>query len=164
MKAPEQVLIGLGIAVCLIIPISGVLIVRRAVQAPLRAYATQGAAELVVWHLRLHTNQWPCSWEALAATHATLQREHSQLRTNEGVIWRTSDISIASTMEDIRRFIDIDWNADVIALREASVTNDTPSFRVVRLKDGKNTHWAGLEPNRMIWDYLQSTRTNPPAH
>jgi hypothetical protein len=148
--------------VCLIIVTGVVLIVWRATQVPLRAYATQAAGELVVWHLRLHTNQWPRSWEDLAATHAVLEREYSQLHTDEGVVWRTWDISIASTMEEMRQFIEIDWSANVNALRETSVTNEVRPFRVVRLKKAKDTYWEGLEPNRMIWDYLQSARTNPP--
>jgi len=131
------------VATLIIASVTGVVfLVNEATQRPQDAYAMQAAGELVIAHLKLHTNQRPRNWHGLSETFAALQRAH---------------VSVGSPLEQIQQRIEFDWNADVSELKRSAFTNGVRPFRVVKLRNGRNTHWVGVEPNAMIWQYLQST-------
>ena len=114
----------------------------------------------MIWHLRLHTNQWPRSWEDLEATYLVVQDKRFEFKTNNEIVWRNRDITLVSTIEEMKSRLEIDWSIDVDALRRAKGTNGLLPFRVLRLKNGRRTAWEGLEPNMMIWEYLQTASTS----
>ena len=128
---------------------AGVWLVRSAIELPQMAYAMWGAGELVVEHLRLNTNQWPRNWIELERTYRTVEHDPSS--------------SLHSTFEEIPNRVQIDWNADLSALATATFTNGLRPFRVIRLLNGKGTHYAGTEPNVAVWEYLQTLSNSVPG-
>jgi hypothetical protein len=141
----------------------GVLFVRKTLEVPKDTYAMWGAGDLIVEHLKRNTNAWPASWNDLELTYRHLEKEHSELRTNEAGVRRIWDIRMYSTIEEMRSRLQVDWNANVSNLAKAPFTDPVRPFRIVRLLDGKGTHWSGAEPNATIWKYLQTVSNSFPA-
>lgn len=160
MRKRRKVWLVVAIAIASSIVIGGVFFVRAVLLVPEQAYAMYGAGDLLVQHLKLNTNAWPKSWSDLENTYRLLERDHSTLNTNGTVIYRRWDISIHSTFALIQKHVEIDWNVDAANLADVAFTDPIRPFRVVRLQDGSGRHFEGAEPNAMIWEYLQSVKTN----
>jgi len=141
----------------LVATISVVLSVWR---IPKDAYAMWGTGELLVEHLKRHENHWPTGWATLETTYRELESKYTTRHTNDGRIWESWDIPMHSSIEEMIRRVDIDWQADPKALAGTEFTNGPQPFRVVRLKNGHGTHYKGAEPNAMVWQQLRSTVTN----
>ena len=130
--------------------------VYRMSRVPGNAYATQGAADLIIHHLQLNSNHWPRSWSELNETYSKLARDYAQIDVNGRIQWPGADGWVASSLEEIHKRIEIDWNVELEILQKTKATNGLRPFRVVWLRDGTHTHWQGMEPNRIIWNYLQN--------
>jgi hypothetical protein len=105
------------------------------------AYALQSTTQLIIEHLNRHQGAWPRSWDDLRST-----LEVSRI----GILSTNPAIEI----EMLRRRVAIDWSVDTTRLQSAQATKDQPPFRVIWLQSGDSTHFSGMEPNQMIYDYL----------
>lgn len=103
------------------------------------AYAMERTGGLIVEHLRANDNAWPKGWE--------------DLRDDFGAANAASRTSF--TFEELQQRIEIDWDADPVALAKVKPSSDKPPFRVVGIRDGKDVAWGATEPNRMIHEYLR---------
>jgi hypothetical protein len=106
------------------------------------AYAVWWVAGMVCIYMDTHDGRWPKGWEDLRAPY-----ESATLRS--GAPW---------TFEELRNWVEVDWNADPAALRASEPLGDNPPFRVIWLRDGATSHWEGREPNRIIWEYLHQRK------
>lgn len=142
MKSSRKLVLWSGsVAASLVVGI-GIWLVRSAIELPEKAYAMWGAGDPVVEHLRLNTNRWPRNWSELERTYRTIEHNPST--------------PVHSTLEQIQNRVQIDWDVDVSVLAVVPFTNGLRPFRVIRLLDGKGTHYAGTEPNVAVWNYLQA--------
>ena len=112
----------------------------EAYQAPWDSYATWDGANLIIDHLRDHNGEWPKDWNDI---NLALQKR-GQTRGGQSI-------------DELKRRLTIDFNAEPAKLVTEIAQGDQPPFNVIRLRNGKQTHWAGAEPNGLIYDYL----TNP---
>jgi hypothetical protein len=112
-------------------------------QVPRNAYATWDGACLVIDHLRLNNDQWPTGWNDLEATLAK-----GNGRTRFGF-----------SVDELRHRINIEFGAKPAELVTASFDDRRPSFRVIRLLNGKDTHWEHAEPNLLVYQYLTDRET-----
>lgn len=121
-------------------------------QVPRNAYAVWWTADLVIEHMEKHGGAWPRSWEELRATSD--QAYKGTVSTNDGYI--IAEFRPRDTIEDLQRRVEIDWKADPKALVKAEFKEKGSPFRVIWLRNGEATHYAGREPNGMILGYLKS--------
>ena len=149
MNTKRKIITGAIVAASLALIAGGVLLVRTVIELPDNAYAMWGAGDLVVEHLKRTTNAWPKSWTDLEHTYRLLEREHAH--------------SVHSTLEEMRSRIQIDWTADVSDLVRTPFTNSVRPFAVIRLLNGKRTHYRGTEPNAAVWEYLQTVSNSVPV-
>jgi|GEM_PF-3497793 len=113
-------------------------------------YAQEWVADLLITHMRLNDGQWPASWDDL--------EEAFQINAaRAGQPW---------TFDDLRERVAIDFSADPNELARSVLQDGKVPFRVVWLRSGDHHHWAGGEPNLMVWRYLQknenATKENSP--
>ncbi len=106
------------------------------------SYAAWTAGDLIVEHLRNHSNHWPRSWE-------DLQSAANSRLTNGMNVW--------TPVERLPRYVRIDWNIDAIALAKQLNSNPTQTVRVVTRLDGEqlSAGW-GHEPNGVVSNYLKA--------
>lgn len=71
------------------------------------------------------------------------------------------DVFLPATFETVTNLVVIDWEADVIALKETLSAGKNRPFRVFKTVGGGGSSYEGREPNRMLWDYLQSVTNRP---
>jgi hypothetical protein len=107
-------------------------------------YAQWGAGDLVVAYMKDHGGRWPRGWGDLKPYFVA----------GGGHV-------AGFTLEDYRRRVTIDWDADPAALEAAAKANPRPIFRVVTPRHA----WAGTiegnEPNQIVYDYLRSRPARP---
>lgn len=123
------------------------------------AYATWAAGELVCEHLRRNNNQWPRNWAELAKTYEIATRESPETKTETN-----GSISVAflsASFDDISNRVTIDWTADVQSLQSTVLPPEGRPFNVITLKNGRMRAWEGSEPNTMVWEYLQTLKSQP---
>jgi len=102
------------------------------------SYAVWWVADMVVEHLKATEDQWPKDWDELRDDYRT-------------VVKRSGD---AWSFEELSSRVCVDWTASVAELRKSALEGDKPNFRVIWLRDERTSHWAGAEPNQIIYDYL----------
>ena len=117
----------------------GVRFVIGVLQVPRNAYATWDGACLVIDHMRRNNNEWPKDWKELGAT----------LSIGGGVTRN------GLTIEDLRQRLLIDFDVKSENLTRATIVNGRPDFRVIRLRNGNDTHWEHAEPNTLVYEYLK---------
>jgi hypothetical protein len=136
------------------------LFARTALKIPGEAYAMWTAGQLVCQHLEMNGQRWPTNWHELDNTYRFLQVEFSSIEANTNVIENFKvvgmDDFLPATFEVATKLVVIDWDADVGALKNVRRVGDERPFRVFKLINGRGTSWEGREPNRMLWNYLQS--------
>lgn len=116
------------------------------------AYAVWWTADLVIQHLEKNGGTWPKSWDDLRTTSG--QAYKGTASTNlDGTL--SVEFRPRESIEELQERVEIDWKADPVELLK-SESGKTPPFRVIRLKNGRNTHYSGKEPNQMILEYLKS--------
>lgn len=121
------------------------------------AYAVWWTADLVIDHMEKHGGAWPRSWEELRVTSE--QAYKGTVSTNlDGTV--IAEFRPRDTIEDLQKRVEIDWNADPSELVKAQFKEKGPPFRVIRLRNGKNTHYQGKEPNEMVLEYLKWREKN----
>lgn len=108
-------------------------------------YYVWHTAGYVIDYMKVNDNRWPTSWDDL--------RQANLQRVNE---WPQFEV--------LKENVVIDWTARPESLVKAKFddNDDQPAFRVIWLRNGKSTHWATAEPNRLIWDYLQKHKQQLP--
>ena len=105
------------------------------------SYAAWTAGDLIVEHLRNHSNNWPRSWE-------DLQSAANSRLTNGMNVW--------TPVDRLPRYVKIDWDIDANALAKQVSGNPTQAVRVVtRLDGGRLSAGWGHEPNGFISNYLK---------
>jgi len=102
-------------------------------------YTQEWVAGMVITHMQLNEGRWPTRWEDL----------EEAFEINAGQAGRPW------TFDELRSRVDVDFSADPGELAKTVLQEGKATFRVVTLKSGKRHHWAGGEPNLMIWNYLQ---------
>ena len=100
------------------------------------AYCSEWTASLVIKHLEANEEQWPDGWDALKLIYDRRAEAYP-----EG-IW-----SFGELMDRVH----LASSVDVEAVRRMA----TPLNDLITLRDGRRDYWAGMEPNRMIWESLQ---------
>jgi hypothetical protein len=116
------------------------------------AYAVWWTADLVIDHMEKHDGAWPRSWDELRVTSE--QAYKGTVSTNlDGTV--IAEFRPRDTIEDLRKRVEIDWNADPRELVKAEFKAKRPPFRVIWLRNGKSTHYQGKEPNDMVLEYLK---------
>ena len=104
-------------------------------------YTQERVALSVIEHMKTHDGAWPAGWEDVGRAYervANEDHEHS---------W---------SLDDMRRRVEIDWKAEPDRLLESAKPDDRHPFKVIWLRDGRDVHWTGGEPNQMILEYLRS--------
>jgi hypothetical protein len=104
------------------------------------AYAADWTAQFVIEHLKANNNNWPKSWE-------DLRDEFDTLANPQHYAW---------SWEELQSRVTVDWDADSAILAAADRTADPP-FHVIRLTDDSNCCFVNGEPNRQVYNYLQTT-------
>ncbi len=116
------------------------------------AYAAWWTADLVIDHMERHDGAWPHSWEELRATSEQTYKGTASTNRDGTMI---AEFRPRASIEELQGRIDIDWSANPSELVKAQFKDSGPPFRVIRLRNGKSTHYAGKEPNEMVLEYLK---------
>jgi hypothetical protein len=119
------------------------------------AYAVWWTADLVIEHMERNGGAWPKSWKELEATAEVAHKGTVSTNIDGHVI---AEFRPRETIENLQQRVEINWNADPSVLAKATRPTEGPPFRVIRLHNGKSTHYEGREPNEMILRYLESKR------
>jgi hypothetical protein len=106
-------------------------------EVPRNAYATWHVAKLVVNHLHSTNGEWPRGWDDI---DKALSR--GQVRTH------------GQSLEELKGLIEIDFSVDPKRFLAEAQSNGKPP-RVIRLRNGQDTHWEHAEPNELIHEYLK---------
>ncbi|MFO0976955.1 MAG: hypothetical protein U0996_11195 [Planctomycetaceae bacterium] len=106
------------------------------------SYTVWWAADMVIEHMTANDNQWPASWDDLRDDYETCVKR-------SGRPW---------TFDEIQSRVIIDFSVDGKALVASAASLSRPSFRVIWLSDGSDSHWESHEPNTMILNYLTATK------
>ncbi|MCL4692369.1 MAG: hypothetical protein KJ060_07655, partial [Candidatus Hydrogenedentes bacterium] len=124
----------------------------QAIQIPTDAYAVWWTADLVIEHMERNGGAWPKSWDDLRSAYDTADKGNVSTERDGTTIveFRPRD-----SIEELQKRVEIDWNADPTALVNTDFSDQGPPFRVIGLKSGKDTHYAGREPNTMVLEYLK---------
>ncbi len=133
---------------CMFLGLATVVIIKHLVERPREAYAVQHTAELVVEYMRSHSNQWPSSWSELRTVKIGDQEYFTRFEKETG--------GYSGFLDELESLVVVDFNTTLSDLIAATGATSTPPFRVIWLRNGRNTHWAGLEPNEFVADYLKS--------
>jgi hypothetical protein len=149
----RRLIVALGIVVVALAVWAAIGFFRRVAELPREAYAVWWAADLVIACLERHDGAWPRSWEDLQdlADGASEVTESAERGGSIIVEFRPK-----ASIEELKRLVEIDWDADPNELRRMPRKDGAPPFRVIYLRNGKSTHYEGREPNQMILEYLKS--------
>jgi hypothetical protein len=116
----------------------------QAVQSILgNPYYVWHASAMIIDYMKTHDNRWPAGWDDLRSTNPS-----------------PGESGGFQDFDKVRQNVIIDWNArpEVLVNAKFDDNDDQPAFRVIWLRNGKSIHWSRAEPNRLIWEYLQSNR------
>lgn len=112
-------------------------------ETPNDAYAMWAAGDVLLRYMRDTDCGWPRTWDELADHHA---------KSGAGT-------TMIGPFSEMQNRIHIDFTFDPKAALESIDSSDvTPTFRVVQLKNGSDTHWSGREPNQGIFDFLKARK------
>ena len=122
--------------------VSGILLIWSTNNTIRDAYCQWWVADMIIEHLIAHQNRWPQSWDDLRDDYETRV-------ARSGQHW---------TFEELKDRVGVDWDVNIEELKAATASPHEPPFRVVWPTKGfEGDHWERREPNRLIWDHLQST-------
>jgi hypothetical protein len=126
----------------------------QVLQVPKQAYAVWWTADLAIEHMEKHDGEWPRSWDELRTTSELAYKGTISTNLYEGTV--VAEFRPRDAIADLQRLVEIDWKANPSELRKAEFLDDGKApFRVIWLKNGKNRHYVGREPNQMILGYLK---------
>jgi len=111
-------------------------------------YAVWWVAGMVIDHMETHDGEWPRGWDDLRESYVNEAKKASYPRP-PAYPW---------PFDELRRRIEIDWNAEPRNLASADSRPGEPPFRVIWLRDGSQSYWSGAEPNQLILEYLKRMR------
>ncbi len=112
---------------------------RQVLDTPFEAYATWDGANLIIAHLEEHEGRWPSGWHEL---ERIWQKRNGRTRGGQSI-------------EELGRRLAIDFKIDVASFASAPATVSDGLPRPIRLRSGRETHWAGAEPNELVHRYLK---------
>lgn len=112
------------------------------------AYAQEWVAGMVIRHMEWHEGSWPNDWE-------DLKEPYEVSAGRSGQPW---------SFGELRSRVAIDFAANPAELSQASETDGRPPFRAIYLRNGKQTHWAGGEPNSRVLRYLKERAQRPASY
>lgn len=150
MRTRTKTIFGVAALVFIAVFCFGVWVVRQALESPQEAYAVQHTAELLIEYMKRHTNQWPSGWGELRTATIGNQEYFKRCEKKTG--------GYSAFLDDLERRVAVDFTATPTRLVTATQSTFVPPFRVIWLHSGRNTHWAGLEPNELVADYLKSIK------
>ena len=105
------------------------------------SYAQWDAALAVISYMERNAGTWPKDWDAVHQGYLSATNLH-------GLGW-----------DNLQTRVDIDFSADPAELRHMDLLQGEPPFQVIWLRNGKQHHWSGAEPNTLILEYLKKNRT-----
>lgn len=126
------------VGVCVAILVSRLNHANRVAQT---AYAQWWAADMVINHLRENPEHWPSGWEDLSDDYDTCV-------SRSGQPW---------TFDEIKSRVLIDWEVDLKTFFNEA--NNGNVAKVIQAKDKSSSHWKGREPNKMVFQYLKSEKS-----
>ncbi len=97
-------------------------------------YALEWVGGMVVDYLEQNDDQWPSSWDDLRPVY----RQH------------VSAVGQPWSFDELKSRVEIRWDVDVDQVR----TLTSPPDDLIVLRDGGPEHWAGHEPNELVYQYL----------
>lgn len=97
------------------------------------AYALEDVASMVVYYLHHNDDQWPRSWDDLQPIYDEHVAKYN-----------------AWSFEELQSRVIVRWDVDVERVRQLSA----PPEDLISLRDGRDDHWLGSEPNTMVYEYL----------
>ena len=122
--------------------LAGVAFLRNLQETILDAYRVWDAARAIEAYMDAHPGEWPSDWDEL-------------VHFAEG----TGINSIGGRFRTLHEHVMIDFEFDPpTAAAEISDEDVDPNFKVIWLRNGSSVHWAGAEPNKLIFDYLKSKK------
>jgi hypothetical protein len=144
----------IGIVVAVVLAGAGFIVWfgYQVLQVPGDAYAVWWTADLVIEHMEKHGGSWPRSWEELRLTSDQAYKGTVSTNRDGSMI---AEFRPRDTIDELRQRVDIDWKVDPKILAKAEFKETGPPFRVIRLRNGKSTHYSGKEPNHMVLEYLK---------
>jgi len=126
----------------------------QVLQVPKQAYAVWWTADLVIEHMEKHDGAWPRSWDELRTTSEQAYKGTISTNLYDGTV--VAEFRPRDTIVELQHLVEIDWKANPIELKKAEFRDDGKApFWVIWLKNGKNRHYVGREPNEMILGYLK---------
>lgn len=143
MKKKWKVVFGSFLVLLLVAGIVVALAVRGSLEAVNDSYAQWDAAIAIINHMETHDHSWPTDWDEL---------EESCKSTPD---WRGF-----MGFDNFKARVEIDFTAQPSYLRSVTLQKDKPPFKVVWLRNGNTSHWAGAEPNTLIHEYLTKDAGN----
>jgi hypothetical protein len=115
------------------------------------AYAVWETADLVI----AYTDQrehWPRGWGDLEPFAAGMG-DHPYQTKREG----RGEIGVRPGLDvgQLEKLVEVDWSVDIQELERAARRNDGVPCRVIWLRSGRHSAYAGCEPNWLIRRYLE---------
>lgn len=117
-------------------------------EAMLDSYAQMWITDILIQHMERNEGKWPTGWDDLKEPFEVVAGQYGGM----------------FTLEDLRHRIAIDFNVEPAQLATASTSDGETSFRVISLRNGKQHHWEGLEPNFVILEYLRKRAARPASY
>ena len=147
MKKKWKIVISSALALLCLAAVLFVFRVWRSLEAVDDSYAQWDAALALIHHMKTHDGSWPKGWAELEESYNS-----TPVLRGPGRGW-----------DNLKSRVDVDFTAIPSQLSSASPNGDKPPFKVVWLRNGKNRHWSGAEPNTLIFEYLttESTEQTP---
>jgi hypothetical protein len=120
---------------------AGCIVVYRAAQDIYQnrvpdSLAEEAVAGMVVEYMESHGGAWPRSWDDLKESARTCA---------EG--W---------DFDFLRERVEIDFTVDLVEFAKNPPPEEDSPSQVLRLTSGKSHCLSGVQPNRRVWNYLQS--------
>ena len=150
MKRIHKIIL-VGIACVVLVAI---WVVHDARTTAIESYAVWDAANTIITHVE-RTGDWPRNWHDMEESFPSPSSEwEAMARDKLPVSWSPRSYG---PWANVRSLVEIDFTANPASLVTNRVPSDLtePPFEVVKLKSGKNHHWSGAEPNRLILKYLK---------
>ena len=125
--------------------LAGIVFVRKLINVPIDAYRVWNTARALEHYMESHDGAWPTDWDELL----------------RGTGNKTFN-SMGGRLSTLRDHVMIDFAFDPAAAAERIREDDAnPVFKVIWLKNGSLVHWAGAEPNELIFNYLKARKFDP---
>lgn len=124
----------------------------QVMQVPRNAYAVWWTADLVIEHMEKNGGSWPRSWDELRATSDHAYKGTVSTNRDGTMI---AEFRPRESIDELKRRVEINWSADPKELVKAEFKGTALPFRVIWLRNGRSTHYAGKEPNDMVLQYLK---------